>query len=83
MNAADLRAYAARRWDLVEGEKDFWRAQRYRQHGPAATLAAALALRERWRRIHGAPSEARRAADFAHHVELKRKLESVSGVAGK
>ena len=81
MNAADLRAYASRRWDLVEQEKDRWRAHRYRQDGPAATLLASLRLRLRWRQEHGEPTAERRDQDFAHHVELKRKLDGARDVA--
>ena len=82
MQVDDLRAYAARRWDLVEQQKDRWRAERFRQGGPAATLAVSVALRERWRRLGGRSSDAQRQVDLAHHLELRRKLEQVSGVVG-
>lgn len=77
MRHEDLRAYAARRWDLVQHEKDRWRAERFMVGGPAATLAASHALRERARRIHGVPAEASRRADLAHHRLLLAKLERV------
>ena len=75
VNPEDLRTYAARRWDLVQREKDRWRVERFLAGGPAAMLATSPTLRERARRIHGAPAEARRQADLANHRLLIAKLE--------
>ena len=76
----DVRAFAARRWDLLEQETDGWRAERFRTQGAASTMAASVALRERYWRIHGRPTSARRQSDLAHHVALKRKLDRVRRV---
>jgi hypothetical protein len=73
-----------RDWSVLEEETDRWRADRFHEQGPTATLAASLALREQGWRIMGPPTDERRRADLAHHVELKRTLERVSrGLAAR
>lgn len=76
-----LRAYAERSWDLLAARKREFVAERYRTLGPAASLAAARRLRERWRRLHpNAPTPDMREADFAAHLALKEKMERASHV---
>jgi len=76
MRPEDLRAFAQRRWDLVEREKTRFRVERFRQGGPAASFAAARGLRERFRRLHPAgPSAEDRKADLDSHVALKATLD--------
>jgi hypothetical protein len=71
-----LRAFAARRWDLVADEKRTFVANRYRVHGPAANRETALRLRERWVELHPeGPSAEAREDDLAHHVAFKEKLD--------
>lgn len=72
----ELRAFAQRRWDLVEREKREFVALRFRTEGPAGSRAAALRLLERWRRLHpDGPLSSMREADLQAHVALKRKLD--------
>lgn len=78
MDASEIRAFAGRRWDLVEESKVRARAERFRLGGPAACLRAAAELRERWYRLHPeGPSTRTREADFDHHVEVSMKLARI------
>jgi hypothetical protein len=78
MDADAIRAFAARRWDLVEHSKVRARAERFRAGGSAACLRAAAELRGRWYRLHPErPSHAARKADFEHHLAMSRKLARV------
>jgi hypothetical protein len=71
-----LRAFARRRWGLVERAKREFVAERFRTGGPAAAHAAAQRLLRRWQTLHpDAPLPAMRSADLAAHVALKRKLD--------
>jgi hypothetical protein len=78
VQAADLRAYLSRRWDLLEQASDRWRAERFRAHGPAATFAASDALRRHGLAVAGPPTEERRRADLEHHLKLVLLLERAS-----
>ena len=77
----ELRAFVRRDWDLVAEEKLRFRAERFREGGPAASRAVALRLRERWSGLHpGDPAPARREADLSDHIALNRKLDKTAGV---
>ena len=79
MDPDAIREFSQRRWDLVAREKTRARAERYRRGGPAACVAAAADLRERWRRLHPeGPSPTARARDYAHQVELARRLDDIA-----
>jgi hypothetical protein len=71
-----LRAFAQRRWDLIERGKREFLAERYRDGGPMAARAAAARLLDRWRALHpDAPLPSMRAADLEAHVAFARKLD--------
>lgn len=71
-----LRAFAARRWDLVADEKLSFIAARYRAEGPDASRKAARCLEQRWAMLHpGGPSPEARQQDFEHHVAMKQTLD--------
>jgi hypothetical protein len=78
VNAADIRAYARRRWNLVEALKaDFW-AQEKQSLGPAGSLRIADGLRRHARLLHpGGQSEQERAEDLRSHDAVARKLRLV------
>ncbi|MFZ5891413.1 MAG: hypothetical protein ACOY0T_10205 [Myxococcota bacterium] len=74
-----LRAFAARRWDLVADEKLSFVAARYQSRGVDASRKAALAMSQRWAKLHPAgPSREARQQDLEHHVALKKKLDIVA-----
>lgn len=79
-----LRAFAARRWDLVADEKLAFLADRYRREGAAGSRRAAHGMARRWASLHpdGPTAEARRA-DLEHHIALKRKLDATAHVVGR
>ena len=85
LKLADLRAFAHRRWDLIDREKLGFLADRFRRGGPAAARAAAIRLLQRWRRLNpDTVSPERRADDFTSHVALKRQLDRASdGLRGR
>jgi hypothetical protein len=72
----DLRAFARRDWAGVErGKQQYW-IERYRREGAAPARLAATLLLEHARRLGVAgPDDADRAADFAHHVEIRDLLD--------
>ena len=79
-----LRAFAARRWDLVADEKLSFVADRYRAGGSDAGRKAAQALSQRWSRLHpGSPSPEARQRDLEHHVAMKKKLDLVAHAFGR
>jgi len=78
MTRAEIVAFARRDWAAVEAAKvDDWAERKASMSaGRLLALADALrrgvaALRPDW------PSEAERAADFATHVELSKRLHGV------
>ena len=76
MEASDLRAYRERGWALAEAEKRSHWAREFAARGPVATIQAAHALFQHMRLVRPDwPSEDQRRADFAHHVELKRRID--------
>jgi hypothetical protein len=79
-----LRAFAARRWDLVADEKLSFLAARYREQGQAASRKAAQLLSQRWARLHpGSASPEARQQDLEHHVALKKKLDLLAHAFGR
>ena len=82
---AAVRAYVSRPWaEMEDAKKEHW-AQVWREQGPSATVRAGWALWEHARRmLPDWPSTEERAADFAHHVELRAKLDRVGrALAGR
>jgi hypothetical protein len=78
MEPASARAFADRRWDLVEAEKLRETARFYRERGPAGCLEASDALRAHAEQI--SPETARdRAEDLRHHIALRLKLDRAAG----
>jgi hypothetical protein len=79
-----LRAFAARRWDLIAEEKLSFVATRYLAEGPDASRKAAQSLSQRWARLHpGSPSPEARQQDLEDHVALKKKLDLVAHAIGR
>jgi hypothetical protein len=79
-----LRAFAARRWDLVADEKISFVVARYQARGVDASRGAAQAMSQRWARLHPAgPSREARLQDFEHHVAMKKKLDLVAHAIGR
>lgn len=74
MKREDLRAYANRRWDLVEAHKLRERSAEYRAEGPGASV-------RRWEMLYehglsvGAVSAESRAQDLEDHIEWRTKLD--------
>jgi len=84
MNPDDLRAFAARDWNALAAAKRAHAAQVFRREGAAPLLRAARELFEHARAVNPAwPSARDRAADLAHHVELKRLLARAADVRGR
>ena len=79
-----LRAFAARRWDLVADEKLAFLADRYRREGAAGSREAAHSMARQWAKLHpeGPTPEARRD-DLEHHIALKKKLDATAHVIGR
>jgi hypothetical protein len=79
MNRDQARAYIDRDWGLFERiDRDAAR-EALASEDPLAAHRIACALYEHMRAVRPDwPSERERAADFAHHVELKRILERAS-----
>jgi hypothetical protein len=75
-----VHAFLDRGWREAERlEREHW-AEVRRTAGPEANLRAAWILVEHMRRLRpGWPTEAERAADFAHHVALKRWIDRAAG----
>lgn len=81
MDRDALREFAGRRWrEAAALDRRYW-AERHRREGAAATIGASEVLRAHMRRLRPDwPTAADRAADFSHHVELKKLLERAAGV---
>jgi hypothetical protein len=80
LDPADLRAYAARRWDLPERLARAERAAQSveRKLQPAIALyEAARATRPDW------PDEATRRADLETHLRVKRLLQRAAHVGAR
>lgn len=80
MDQRDLRAYVERDWAAaVTSKQEHW-AREFRERGPEATLAAALALWQHMRAVNPDwPSEQERREDLAHHLALKRAIDLAAG----
>jgi hypothetical protein len=73
---AALRAFARRDWAAAtEAKREYW-AECFRVEGSAPARRAATLLLEHARRL-GVPllNDADRAADLAHHVALRDRLD--------
>ncbi len=82
LSPADIRSFAARRWDLVADEKLRFIVERFEAAGISGSRSAARRLRERWLALHpeGA-TDADREADLKAHVALKEKLDRAHNAA--
>jgi hypothetical protein len=79
-----LRAFAARRWDLVADEKLAFLADRYRREGAAGSREAAHSMARQWAKLHPAgPTPEARRDDLEHHIALKKKLDATAHVIGR
>ena len=84
MDRADLRRFADRDHAAVERLKRAHWVRVYREQGGLATWRAGQALLEHVRRLYpDFPSPQERAADLAHHLELKRLLDRASRNIGR
>jgi hypothetical protein len=78
IDAELLKAFAHRRWDLLEDAKREHIAARYRQD-PAAHVASIHALRDHLRLVRPEwPTPEDLAEDFEAHVDMNRKLDRVA-----
>jgi len=77
MPVADARAFADRRWDLIDAAKLRETARFFCERGPVGCVEVSDDLR-----AHGAlvaPETAReRAEDLRHHISLRLKLDRAS-----
>jgi len=72
----DLKAYLEREWAATEALKRAHWAREFAVRGPQATIEAAHALFQHMRLVRPDwPSEDQRREDFAHHVELKERID--------
>lgn len=79
VRAEDVRAYLGRDWALFERARiDHWR-ELARTSGIGPALQVAEAMREHVAR-HATPKvlAADRAADWEHHLEMKRRIDAAS-----
>jgi hypothetical protein len=76
MDREAARAFASRHWTEFERLRARERAVRFRKEGSRGTVRRSRALWQWVRSIRsGWPSEALRARDLVHHVELKRRID--------
>ena len=81
MDPIALRAYLERDWAVAEGRKRAHWAREFAARGPEATVEPAHALWRHMRLVRPDwPSAAQRREDFAHHVELKQRIDRAAGV---
>lgn len=68
--------YVRRDWSALEALRLREKSARFQSGGSAASV---LASRRLWERVYGSrgrrPSARARAADLAHHIELKRRFD--------
>lgn len=74
MDPTDLRAFVQRDWAAAERAKQQYWADRYRGEGGAPARHAATLLLEHARRL-GVLDPAHRRDDFAHHLEIRDRLD--------
>ncbi len=78
MNPEDLRAFARRRWDLIEDSKRTFLADQYRAD-PAAHFASMSALYAHMRQVRPEwPRPEDLAADLSELIEWKAKIDRAS-----
>lgn len=76
MESGDVQRYTGRPWAEIEASRESFWAGEFAEHGPETTLRASQSLWAHMRCVRPDwPSEAERAEDIAHHVELKRRLD--------
>jgi hypothetical protein len=76
MDPASVRHFVERPWALIRAAKRRRWAEAVQADGPEPSLRASRALWLHMRRVRPDwPSDAERAEDLAHHLELKRCLE--------
>jgi hypothetical protein len=80
MDSTNARRFVERSWDALAAlEHEHW-AREFAQHGPRATLEAAVLLWEHMRRIRPDwPSDAERQHDLIHHLQLKGAIDRAAG----
>jgi hypothetical protein len=79
VDAREVRAYVERGWATAAALKEQHWAREFRERGPEATVAAALALHEHMQLVNPDwPSESDRQEDLAHHVALKRAIDGAA-----
>ena len=78
VNPADLRAFAERDWAASERSKREYWAECYRREGSGPARRAATALLEHARGLGAYPTDADRAADLAHHGQLRELLDDTA-----
>ena len=76
MNREDLRAFAQRDWAAAtRGKQQYW-AERYWREGAGPARRASTLLLEHARRLGVAGlTDAHRADDFSHHLEVREQLD--------
>jgi hypothetical protein len=79
MDRAAFQTYAERDWATFERLLFRERAAKFRKEGPRATIRASRELWKFARSLRRAwPPERARAADLAHHVAFKRRLDRIA-----
>jgi hypothetical protein len=72
----DLRTFARRDWAAAESAKQQYWTDRFHRDGAAPARHAATLLLEHARRLGAVrPGHADRSDDFAHHVEIRDRLD--------
>lgn len=75
MDPNDLRAFAHRDWAAAARLKQQYWADRFHRDGAAPARHAATLLLEHALRLGAVGLAADRADDFAHHVEIRDRLD--------
>ena len=76
VDASSVRRFVDRPWELLRAAKRRHWAEEVTARGPEASLRASRALWLHMRRVRPDwPSDADRAEDLAHHLELKGCLD--------
>lgn len=79
----DVLSFVGRDWRAAEQRKREHWVNRVRVEGALAGLQASDALREHVAAFTTGDAEARRAADLAHLIELKRRIDAASAVLAR
>ena len=76
MDRRAVREFVNRDWTALESLRLRELAARFRKGGSAASILASRRIWERVRNLRrGSVSKRARAADLAHHIELKSRLD--------